>query len=591
MATWTVMLCNVPWQAGTTDRYDFTESQRDSYFGNRANPKESITIDLDDRQFKFSESYVDLDLSNATYESLDEITKFNYLVLTTGQIKYYYFIDNFEYINLNNTRAFLTLDSFTTFYPYLTLQPSWVERMHLNMYEKVGSNYEINEDNIKYLFTPEPIEPSGHQKISVALHPKYSGSFPVGIIVTNKGSATVVKDYSLSAYRYYVAPLDTGYTYTGSQVSPLYEVLLQYEETGRSGEVVNVIVLPFGIPSLSSSNKVITESSELSLGYESSDLGYLLPINNTPSYLEAEFYGIYPSDSVTQLPANDPKYLSEPFSYVSLYRGYECVYTFNKYLASPYLDSTGRIVFTYGVCFGEEPYDYVYPHIGEIDSFNNKVNNSMLMAGIKTNYYEEYIYQTKSRMRAQEIDNGASAVFSLAHNMIDIFGAKNDAFFAGRNARKQANAQLKGLEAGLGVVETVYDFGSFYMNRGAMLDDLKRRPGAVNGGNGAYRWADPDEYLTLYVFTPQEWERDKILRYMERFGTTIQEFTEVDTTSRPIYNYVKTRGLNFTTSKAVPNDYVTVIKEMFDLGVTLWHYNGTSDTMYNIDLDNRENHT
>ena len=57
--------------------------------------------------------------------------------------------------------------------------------------------------------------------------------------------------------------------------------------------------------------------------------------------------------------------------------------------------------------------------------------------------------------------------------------------------------------------------------------------------------------------------------YFTMFGYKVNTIKKPQFTSRAFWNYIKTSGVNMIGN--VPQDALSVIKQMFDNGVTMWH--------------------
>ena len=62
---------------------------------------------------------------------------------------------------------------------------------------------------------------------------------------------------------------------------------------------------------------------------------------------------------------------------------------------------------------------------------------------------------------------------------------------------------------------------------------------------------------------------EKLDKYFDMFGYTINELKNININSRPNWNYVKTQGANIVGN--IPQYDLQTIKEMFDNGITFWH--------------------
>ena len=92
------------------------------------------------------------------------------------------------------------------------------------------------------------------------------------------------------------------------------------------------------------------------------------------------------------------------------------------------------------------------------------------------------------------------------------------------------------------------------------------------------------ELMNNNIFTRYTIKRqfaEKLDKYFDMFGYTINELKNININSRPNWNYIKTQGVNLLGD--IPQYDLQTLKEMFDNGITFWK-NG--DEIGNYSLDN-----
>ena len=62
---------------------------------------------------------------------------------------------------------------------------------------------------------------------------------------------------------------------------------------------------------------------------------------------------------------------------------------------------------------------------------------------------------------------------------------------------------------------------------------------------------------------------ERLDKYFDMYGYTINELKNININSRPNWNYIKTQGANILGN--IPQYDLQTIKEMFDNGITFWH--------------------
>ena len=74
------------------------------------------------------------------------------------------------------------------------------------------------------------------------------------------------------------------------------------------------------------------------------------------------------------------------------------------------------------------------------------------------------------------------------------------------------------------------------------------------------------------IFTRYSIKREfaeKLDKYFDLYGYTINELKSININTRPNWNYIKTQGANLLGN--IPQYDLQTLKEMFDNGITFWH--------------------
>lgn len=125
----------------------------------------------------------------------------------------------------------------------------------------------------------------------------------------------------------------------------------------------------------------------------------------------------------------------------------------------------------------------------------------------------------------------------------------------------------------------------FYVkNQMAQVEKQSLLPNnAQNSGSNAtllgYELMD-NNIFTRYTIKREFAER--LDKYFDMYGYTINELKNINITSRPNWNYIKTQGANILGN--IPQYDLQTIKEMFDNGITFWH---NPDTFLDYSQNNR----
>lgn len=558
---------NVPWAIDRKNYYTFSSvDERRNYMIARGI---SYVINDTDRAFTFRDGYIDLDLTSEIASSLKVGMHWKYVMITTEDTDFFYFVTRFEYINLHTTRLYLEPDYVTTYLLYISPVSSFVERCHVNLYTKNGNIYELSNEAYHYLSEPEPYEVGDFIKSGIK---SYTFGVPICVVVTdatflqNNNNATSIYNEStrnnVSYPRMWFIPLRAYKFSDGTDGNSIGQFVLDCMNQGKAEHILSIQIYPAGIPGIDIDSKnIFTFSSNFRIYPESIGQSFnypavyeILGVSSGYKFISGDQF-VFLSGRTTRT-LYDPKCYCKPYSYLQLTEANNILTVYdNLYLKVQ--GSTPSTNLFYSVYPGVEGGDVAYLTLqnGETDDIT-KINNNFPSYPYQSDKYARYIYENRSRIISNIINSAVSVSFSS-------------------NLKEAAGRAGELITGGFSTL--------------AKLDDLKRSPTAASPSvDNVYYNIFGLDYLTLSFFTQKNAQMKHLTDMFNRYGYTINDVIVPDLNSRPAWNYIKSPEFNFTTSIGIPQDAVKAIKDIFASGVTLWHYNGTSDTMYDTTIDNRE---
>lgn len=145
------------------------------------------------------------------------------------------------------------------------------------------------------------------------------------------------------------------------------------------------------------------------------------------------------------------------------------------------------------------------------------------------------------------------------------------------------------ISSGIGTASNIADATlSAYNQRQAIDSSLKDQESKANVSHGAYTGVGniicgqigfKGQLITVTA------ENIKMIDdYFSMFGYKVNTIKKPELNTRPYWNYIKTSGVNMIGN--VPQDALTILKQMFDNGVTMWH---SLNYMYKYDEYKRLN--
>ena len=123
--------------------------------------------------------------------------------------------------------------------------------------------------------------------------------------------------------------------------------------------------------------------------------------------------------------------------------------------------------------------------------------------------------------------------------------------------------------AGMAAIGVAQEIGSTI----AKNADIKNLPDSViNTNDCSLAIADENIYLTFYRYKINDVDADRLASYWHMYGYKVNRSMDVSRLmkSRERFNYIKTIGINLTGS--FDNEDLAQIKANFNKGITIWHY-------------------
>lgn len=532
---------------------------------------------------------------------------------------FYAFITNKEYVNPEITRLMLNVDVWQTYMFDYEMKQSFVDRQHKDRFQIVGQNikpkYDLVKENIdagsEYdLLSNEKIKDLNNKDITwycfLLKNPVNTGNFSSSDPSTFKNihSSLSIKKMGTFIYCYIAPNIDTIYTYDAQgnrvRVNDANEMCALFY---RSNETVSVKALPYcpikyridqtgtyifdekyngtvatsfgrnvAVPLNNSNFKVPSESGS---DYPISDYGgWLLQIskfdNDTENLDIHSFQKIEFIPNILQFDIDEPvdieketKLHTFPFEYLQL----------SNYQTNPLklkfenLPDTCNVKFRQNIDIISKSKIWVENYNNESDGKENSVINSTVEeVTLWNNAFENYISQHR-----------ASATTGVALNI----------------ATGVATLGLGIATGGVGLVAGIggsIGIGSKIAGELIQREDLKQTPDNVRslGNNLTFDIVDDNLKYFLRHFRIKEQFRQSIFKYFSTYGYKSNTFEIPDIRSRYYFNYIKTIGANIVSN--ISNDAIQKLKDIFDNGVTIWHFRNTATFkgLFNYEYENLE---
>lgn len=124
--------------------------------------------------------------------------------------------------------------------------------------------------------------------------------------------------------------------------------------------------------------------------------------------------------------------------------------------------------------------------------------------------------------------------------------------------------------------------------RSAQMKDLKNTPRSMinTGSDVSFSILNGERRIDFYRMCVTNDYLWRLGEFFYRYGYTRNEFLKPNIKSRKYFNYIQTVDCNVI-GNTIPKEHLNQIREIFDTGVTFWHFNNRAE-MYNYDDENEE---
>lgn len=521
------------------------------------NYKNQLTFSSVTNQYNYFNSTVQHSFDNYTYIkkdnqikvglNIDDIIDCNYLFYKNEGFTnkwYYCFITNMEYVNENCTVITFETDVFQTWYFQINYKQCFVEREH------------VNSDNIGEHTIPENLE-TGDYIYTDKKDFDYEG-FYICVAV----SEDILRSNESIIHNSYNG-IASGLTYIILKTqNDLNYLIFQYNNDGKIDAISSVFMIPKGY--VSNLSWLTDKTGTINYQYVSTqndvfDLGNIT-IRRPYMYIGESINNPY-------RPKNN-KLFCYPYCYLEATNnvGVNVVYRFEDFTplsGNPWylvkFDAKG--VINAGCSIKYIPINYKLQSDAtatDEQNFNEGLSGAKLPIGSWINdIYANWLKQ-----------NGLNIGINLAGSILQIGAGAGIALLG-------AGSLLGGGQITSGVSGIANTLGSVYQH------SLTPNQAEGNINSSDINYTLNKSGLTLYTKTIKKEYAKAIDDFLTMFGYKVNSLKIPNITGRPYWNYVKTIDCNFDGN--IPQTDLSIIRTMFDNGVTLWH--GASN-MYNYSLDN-----
>lgn len=187
--------------------------------------------------------------------------------------------------------------------------------------------------------------------------------------------------------------------------------------------------------------------------------------------------------------------------------------------------------------------------------------------------YYTYLLENRNQISANITNAKANALLSIGSGIVG--GAATGGL---RGAA--AGAVSSGIQAGVNI-------SNMLRSENAKQADLRAIPDTISNSNDStLAIADDSRYITFYRKAITCEFEEQLAQYWHMFGYKVNQLMIPNLRSRVRYNYVQTMGANLEAS--IENEFLLTLKNVFNNGVTIWHYSSSDFAPLDYTFENPE---
>lgn len=513
--------------------------------------KNQLTFSNKQAQYNYFNSLQKLELENATYqrkdgvirfpELIDNILEYNYVMYQNESYSdkwFYAFITSMRYLNDNVTEISIATDCFQTWQFDLEYRQSFIEREMIAVADDVpGAN-----------LIPEGVE-TGEFKIEGTadfeeLEPLYVIAY-LASEITLQGTT-----YHFTGGKY--NGILNGILFIVGDADMINSILFDINVTQGLGQnIMTVFTIPKFACSYAIDNPITGEN-------------YAVLAGDTFQQIITKTFTTRPSQIDGYSPRNK-KLLTYPYLYLGFNppNGTQKIYRYENFSnGTPSFKMISEINQNPTVCFIPQNYR---------GQTGDNVADSCSLTGYptvswKTDYFNSWLAQNSSLVMLnakQEQFNYSVDVERAGLNLINGLGNN----IMSGNLIGSANSATQGALN----IESLNKNHDFYIkNQVAQIEKQKMLPDSGSMGSSNTTLLGYNMLKNIFCrYSIKRQFAERIDKFFDMYGYLTNTLKLPNLNNRPNWNYVKTLGCNIIGE--IPQNDLSVIKSLFDNGITLWH--------------------
>lgn len=525
-------------------------------------------------------------------KNVDNLFGCNYLMYRNTILNkwFYCFITRKEYINESTTMLYIQTDVMQTFMFDYNIINSFIVREHQDRWvynsqtQTYTPKFNLQQENLNIGDTYKYIKT---QILAKDGNPNFLAKQVKWLVFFESTDPKNIDNYCFNPYNIYVVPF----------VSDLSQIFsLQGDSTAYRLATANEAYIHF-LDSPGILGAYITPALPYGISVDSN---YNVNIDTTKLTAEAISWSLSVEGPVVfaiKIKNSNFNYIDNDLTYRSLNKSFWLEYTPNLQITAVSSINNESKLFTYPYMYYEltdfqsEPCIYYNEYMP--DSFNLNYVAS-LSDSFKIRYYIEnynnspdaknYCYISQSNNELPLI-NDAWKSYVQNRRTSAITGLFVNTFegLVKTGAAAMSDMSFTGAATSAGVIGNIINFIGQEQQIKKIPDNIKQY-----GNNGNFAIVDDNIFPRITLYSIQDQFKNVIYLFFQKYGYKCNESKVPDTQSRYYYNYIQTTGCEIESN--IDQEYMDLIKRIYDKGITIWHYRDSSTFkgIGNYDYENVE---
>ena len=575
--------------------------------------------------------------------SYDDLKEINYMSFINDNKKYYAFVIDLTYINQNTTLLTYEIDVFQSFMFDFNFKTSFVDRKHCKRFDENNKPIiYLQEENLNYGDSYDIKKITKYSQVKALDDNTYDILFMVFATPMDLGvdgfttyGGSRVNGINTNLF-YYITPfVRTGSTrnikMNNNNLSSPYEVLQNLTANSNIvGKTCNIYFTKFLPVEVTAETKLDTLGvSYIDLKIGSLESKLLPSTSSSPHPIICVPVGIEIEGAIQELDCgnkydgftkfNESKLYNYPYSLTQItdFKGHNFICK-NEYIVGDNLNigiqnligsypKTAVLIKNYNQTGYNLENGFIDNDTNDIpiisDATASYIQSSRNVLNLQDNYAidnaNRSILQTNAgldlatrQIKTNEmlgyIGNGLNLAGGIVGVATGQAGGVNSIlssalggvsnYYESMYAKEQANqnANFSNINARIGAEQSIG-------LRQAKLADINNQPPNINGMGKDVIFSYGYDYGDIYVIKKEikKEYRERLENYFKMFGYTFNDLEIPNLRTRKAFNYLKTTACNIVGN--IPQNYLNILKSIFDKGVTIWHNEQMFDYSQNND--------